>query len=371
MKTRASVMLKPNEPLVVETLDLEPPKDDEVLVRIDATSVCASDVNSWKDATQPVPCVLGHEGAATVIEVGREVKNVAVNDKVVLSWIPYCGHCRSCQRDKPQLCQTIIDPMFEGTLLDGGTRFKRGREGVYQFSFLSTFSEYSVVPANSCIKLNYDVPKDIMALFGCGVATGYGAARRAVNITPNSNVLVLGLGMVGISAIMGAQISGAQRIIACDAKQMNIDALKRLKQFGDVEFLNVTHKAWKEELQSLVKGEGIDYALDCTGSTKATESILDTMAPGGEVIVVGAFHQPQLSIPAPGFHRKSITIKGSFYGDMNPPVDFDELAKLYQEGRLNYDGLLEQANGLEDLNDVFKKFLNPDIPNYGRVLIHP
>jgi S-(hydroxymethyl)glutathione dehydrogenase / alcohol dehydrogenase len=371
MKTVAAVMSRANGPMQVKEIELASPGAKECLVKIESTSVCASDVNSWMDDSTPMPCVLGHEGAATIVEVGAEVKGLEIGDEVVLSWIPYCGSCRCCSKGKPHLCSTIVDPLFKGTLFEGATRFSIESEEVFHFSFLSTFSQYSVVPENSCIKLQKNIPADVRALFGCGVATGYGAAVKAADITSDSTVMVLGLGMVGISAIQGAMLQGAKTIIACDAKAVNIDHLRDLPHFSKIHFINVTEDGYVDRINSITNDQGIDVAIDATGNTNATRSAFEMMAVGGEIIVVGAYHQKDLILPAGGFHRKGITVKGSFYGDMDPPNHFDELATHYLNGDLNFDGLLRMGKKLEDLNDIFTSFGDADAPNFGRYIIHP
>lgn len=371
MKTRAAVMTKPNSPIEVQEVELAKPGPNECLVKIEATSVCASDVNGWMDETAPVPCILGHEGAGEIMEVGADVKDLKVGDKVVLSWIPYCGSCVCCTKGKPQLCTSIVLPMNTGTLMDGSTRFSKNNDAIYHFSFLSTFSQYSVVPEKSCVKLKKEIPADVRALFGCGVATGYGAAVKAAHIDSDSTVIVFGLGMVGISAIQGAMIQGAKKIIGCDNKAANIEPLQKLKHFADVEFIDSTDPNLARRIAEATNAHGVDVAIDATGSTRATRQVFELMTPGGEIVVVGAYHEGDLTLPAPAFHRRGISVKGSFYGDMDPFAHFDELAEHYLNGKLNFDGLITKEKSLEDMNEIFSVFRNPKTPNFGRYLIHP
>ena len=193
MKSKAAVMYESGQPLKIDEVDVLPPGPRECLVKIESTSVCASDFNGWRDESTPTPCILGHEGAGTIVEVGELVSAVAVGDQVCLSWLPSCGHCRFCARGQRNQCSTVIPPMFNGTLFDEAVRFRKNEKNVYHFSFLSTFSQYTVVPEASCIKLKEEVSADIRALLGCGVATGYGAATIAADITPDKNVLVFSI----------------------------------------------------------------------------------------------------------------------------------------------------------------------------------
>lgn len=371
MKSRAAVMTNPKSPIEVQEVQLSKPGPEECLVKIEATSVCASDVNGWMDETTPVPCILGHEGAAEIVEVGSAVKDLKVGDKVVLSWIPYCGSCVCCTKGKPQLCTTIVLPMNTGTLMDGTTRFSQNDRQVFHYSFLSTFSEFSVVPEKSCVRLKKEIPADVRALFGCGVATGYGAAVKAAHIDSDTVVIVFGLGMVGISAIQGAMIQGAKKIIGCDNKAANIEPLKKLAHFADVDFVNSTDENFAKHIAEATNAHGVDVAIDATGSTQATRQVFELMTPGGEIIVVGAYHDGELKLPAPAFHRRGISVKGSFYGDMDPLNHFDELAEHYLSGKLNFEGLITKEKNLADLNEIFAVFRNPKTPNFGRYVIYP
>ena len=183
MRTRAAIWTAINKPLHIVDLDLDPPKDQEVLVEIKASGICHSDLNGALDETMASPTILGHEGAGIVREVGYGVTHVEPGDHVVLSWLPYCSDCYFCRSGQPQLCQTVIKPLFEGTLMDGTTRFRMGSEVVHHYSLLSTFSQHTVVPARSCVKIPREMPFAQASLIGCGVATGYGAAVNAAKVT--------------------------------------------------------------------------------------------------------------------------------------------------------------------------------------------
>ena len=259
MKMKAAVMTKVGAPLEIREVELDPPKANEVLVKILATAVCHSDLNTLEDPTTPIPQVLGHEGAGVVVEVGPNVKTCKVGDKVALSWVPYCGTCAFCRAGKVNLCESAFGPMFAGTLMDGTTRMKLDGEVCYHSSLLSTFAEYTVVPEMSCVKIPDEMPAAQACMIGCGVATGYGASVRAAKVDPGSSVAIFGIGAVGANAIQGAKVAGASRIIACDIKD---DNLEQALKFGATDVINSMNVDVVEEIKKLTDGLGADYSID-------------------------------------------------------------------------------------------------------------
>ncbi|WP_230932578.1 Zn-dependent alcohol dehydrogenase [Priestia sp. TSO9] len=367
MKMKAAVMTGVNAPLEILAVDLAAPKANEVLVKIEATGVCHSDLNALEDSSTPTPTILGHEGAGIVTAVGLNVKTVKVGDKVALSWVPYCGTCEFCVTGAVHLCDSAFGPMFNGTLLDGTSRLSKDGELVFHNSLLSTFAEYAVVPEMSCIKLPDEMPMAQASLIGCGVATGYGAAVNAAKVTPGSTVAVFGIGGVGVNAIQGARIAGASKIIACDVKPANLELAKT---FGATHTINVASEEASEALKALTGGHGVHFAIDCTGHTKATESAWEGTRKGGTVVVVGAFN-PSMSInlPGGGFHRVGKVLKGSFYGDTQPFRDFPKIAQLYLDGKFMLDELILGRMQLDDINEAFQSFHDCNCVNVGRSVI--
>ena len=367
MKIRAAVMEEAGKPLVVKTVELEPPKAHEVLVKIEATAVCHSDLNALEDETTPAPAVLGHEAAGVVVETGPGVTKVRPGDRVALSWVPFCGTCEFCQTGQVNLCESAFGPMFAGTLLDGTTRLSRDGRKIHHYSLLSTFAEYAVVPELSCIRMPDEMPPAQAALIGCGVATGFGAAVRAAKVTPGSAVAVFGIGGVGINAIQGARIAGASRIIACDVRPRNLELAKR---FGATHTVNAAETDAAEALKELTGGYGVHYAIDCTGNTLAAQSAWKGTRKGGTVVVVGAFPaNRELALPAGGFHRVGKVLKGSFYGDVHPYRDFPVIARMYLEGKFLLDELILDRIPLEDINRAFTAFKDPSAVNAGRMVV--
>lgn len=364
---RAAVLMETNKPLEIKEVHLLNPKENEVLVKIGATGVCHSDLNAIEDPTTPTPTILGHEGAGIVVAVGSSVKTVKVGDKVALSWVPYCGVCEFCLDGTVNLCESAFDPMFDGTLLDGTSRLHINGETIYHNSLLSTFAEYAVVPEMSCVKLPDGMPMAQAALIGCGVATGYGAAVKAAGVTPGSTVAVFGIGGVGINAIQGAKIAGASKIIACDIKESNLELAK---QFGATHTVNTSIPDSFEQIKGLTNGLGVHYSIDCTGNTRATETAWHSTRKGGTIVIVGAFNPNQtLNLPAGGFHRVGKTIKGSFYGDIQPLKDFPVIAQLYLDGKLKLDELILKTIKLDDINIAIDSFHNHSCNNVGRTVV--
>lgn len=367
MKMKAAVMTKVGGPLEIREVELDPPKANEVLVKIEATAVCHSDLNTLEDPTTPIPQVLGHEGAGTVVEVGPNVKTCKVGDKVALSWVPYCGTCAFCRAGQVNLCESAFGPMFAGTLMDNTSRMKLDGETCYHSSLLSTFAEYTVVPEMSCVKIPDEMPMVQASMIGCGVATGYGASVRAAKVTPGSTVAIFGIGGVGANAIQGAKIAGAEKIIACDVKD---DNLQQALKFGATHVVNSREKDPVAEIKAITEGIGVDSAIDCTGITQVGSQAWQSIRKGGTAVVIGAYKaDSQLVLPGGSFHRIGKILKGSFYGDVNPFNDFPKIANLYLRRKYDLDSLVIEIIKLEDINKAFDAFNDPKARNMGRYVI--
>ena len=368
MKMKAAVMTGVGQPLEIKEMELDEPKSDEVLVKILATAVCHSDLNTLNDPTTPIPQVLGHEGAGEVIKVGENVKTCKPGDKVVLSWAPSCGSCPYCASGRTDLCETAFGPMFGGTLLDGTSRLHMDGKPAYHMSLLSTFAEYTVVPDMSCIVVPDDMPMDRACMIGCGVTTGYGAAERAAEVKPGSSVAVFGLGGVGMNAIQGAKLAGASKIIACDIKPAN---LEKAKEFGATDSLNTMEvKDVPQAIKDMTDGLGAEYVIDCTGNTMVGRMAWESGRKGATIVIIGAFPADgELSLPAGGFHRVGKILKGAFYGQVNPFKDFPIIAQMYLDGKYDLDSQIIKKISLEDINEAFDAFHDPNGNNMGRYII--
>lgn len=323
-----------------ETVDTGPG-----LVKVDlkATGVCHSDLSGMRGVMpQPVPAVLGHEGAGEVVEVGEGVTSVNEGDHVVVSWVPPCGNCGYCLNGQPNLCLTI---MMTSSITP---RFRQGEEQINGFAGTGTFSEEVVLPAEAVIKIDDDVPYDIASLIGCGVMTGVGAAINTAEVEPGSSVVVFGCGGVGISVIQGARIAGAAEIVAVDLVEAKREDAKR---FG------ATHACAPEALDALkgelTGGEGFDYAFEVVGLSQTIRATYDAVRRGGTAVVVGmGSEEDTLEFSAWELFFSEKTLQGTFYGGADVRRDFHRLLRLWRAGRLDLEGMVSQTLGIEDINQA-------------------
>jgi S-(hydroxymethyl)glutathione dehydrogenase / alcohol dehydrogenase len=348
--TRAAVLEDVGSALVVQDVELAPPGSGEVRVRIEASGVCHSDWNAVSgSAPSPLPAVLGHEGAGVVEEIGADVTTVAVGDRVVLSWLPHCGRCRRCLEGRLSLCEVAVRDMA-GTLPGGGTRLSRGGRPINHYSYLSTFARDAVVSARSCIILPPGADLEVAALVGCAVMTGIGAVINRAKVTPGSSVAVFGAGGVGLSAIMGARLAGAEMIISVEP----VGSKRALAlALGATHALDGNDPDLFDKLQDL-SGGGVDYAFEAAGLTRLTELAFAATRPGGMIVAVGI--PPvgaTVSLPGQELSRSERIVTGSLYGSSHPALDMPMILRLYAEGRLPLDQLVTRRYELEDVNTAF------------------
>lgn len=360
MQTQAAILRHVGEPITVTTLDLAPPRAGEVLVRIAAAGVCHSDWHLVSGATQhPLPAVLGHEGAGVVEAVGQGVTDVAVGDHVALNWAPNCGRCFYCLHGSPNLCEAFLAPVWAGTMLDGSTRFALPDGApVYQYCSLGCFSRHTVVPASSCVPLPPDVPATVAALIGCAVTTGVGAALHTAQVRPGASVAVFGAGGVGLSAVMGAKLAGARRIIVVD----RAEAKRAIAaDFGATDFVLAGAEA-VDAIRALTQGRGADYVFEAVGAPAVQEQCLAAARPGGMVVLAGlAPMGSATNLPGALITRQEKTVKGSYYGSANPQRDFPFLAELYLAGKLELDRLVTRTYRLDAINAAYADMLSGEI----------
>jgi S-(hydroxymethyl)glutathione dehydrogenase / alcohol dehydrogenase len=368
MKIRAVVLEATGGPLTPTELDLAPPGPEEVLVRLHASGVCHSDWNAVDGtAENPCPCVLGHEGAGVVEEIGPRVTRVKVGDHVALSWAPSCGTCDECRRDLPQLCSTVWPAMGTGGLMDGTPRLSRDDEPVFHYSFLSTFAEASVVPERSCVPIPDDVPFDVAALVGCAVTTGVGAVWRTAGVTRGDRVAVIGCGGVGLSALMAAVAAGAEPVVAVDAAPGKLEVARG---FGASEAVLWQGSAAEtaEAVRNASAG-GVDYAIEATGRPEAMETaFLSTRTRGAAVLIGIPRPDAVLSLPAATIPRMERRILGSIYGSSKPERDFPDTLERYRRGELPLDRLVSHRLPLEQAERGFELMQSGDAL---RVVLEP
>ena len=353
MITRAAVLERVGDPLVVTELDLAPPGPGEVLVRIHASGVCHSDMNAIDGTAEtPCPAVLGHEGGGVVEQVGEGVTRVAPGDHVALSWAPSCGHCPECLDDLPHLCGTAWPMMARGTLLDGTTRLSRDGEPVYHYSFLSSFAEHAVVPERSCVRIPADVPLEIAGLVGCAVTTGICAVWRSAGVRPGQRAAVIGCGGVGLSAVIGLAAVSASPIVAVDVDSAKLEAALDLGATDAVEWAG-SPEATAELVQS-ASGGGVDFAFEATGRTEAMlTAFLATRRRGAAVCIGIPREDAVLPLPALSIPRMERRVIGALYGSARPDRDFLVILEQYRQGRLPLDRLISHRFPLDGIEEAF------------------
>ncbi len=318
----------------------------EVRVKIAATGVCHSDLSVMNGTIpQPAPCVLGHEGAGIIAEVGEGVTTVAVGDHVIIAWSPPCGECAYCgPRHQPNLC-------FNIQMVMGGTpHFTLDGAPVAGMAGAGTFAEEMIIPHQGVVKIDDDIPLEIGSLVGCGVMTGVGAVLNTAKVTAGSSVVVFGCGGVGISCIMGAKVAGASVIVAVD---LNDGKLEDAKRFG------ATHACKPEELESLkaslTGGEGFDYAFEAIGLASTMRASYDNARRGGTACIVGVGKLDEfVNFSAFELFFSEKVLVGSYYGSADVRTDFHKLLGLWRDGSLDLDGMITRRIKLDDINEAFE-----------------
>jgi Zn-dependent alcohol dehydrogenase len=347
VKTVAAVLPRTGAPLEIDAVELAAPKDGEVLVRLQASGVCHSDLNA-ADGTAETRCpsVLGHEGAGVVEAVGDGV-SLHRGMRVALSWIPSCGRCEECVRALPHLCRVAWAGMTGGGLLDGTPRLSRDGMPIYHYSYLSTFAEHAVVPAVCCVPIGNDVPAEIAAIVGCAVSTGLGAVWRTARVEEGDRVAVFGCGGVGLSAVLGAVFSAATPIVAVDVSDAKIDAARRLGATDGVAWAGGPEDTAAAVRDSI--GGGVDFAIEATGRPEAMRAAFLSLRPRGAAVLIGIPRaDAALSLPAATIPRNELRVLGSAYGSTWPERDFPMTLDRYREGRLPLDQLITHRLPLRD-----------------------
>jgi NDMA-dependent alcohol dehydrogenase len=351
--TKAAVHVGLDQPLEIrDDIEVDAPKAGELKVRIAASGVCHSDL-SVQNGTIPLPppIVLGHEGAGVIEEVGEGVTGFEVGDHVVLTFVPECGECFFCKRGQGFMCDES-GKLNMGGMLDGTKRLSSGGTQLSQMAGCGTFSELTVVPAISAVKIDKDVPLKIAALLGCGVQTGVGAALNTANIQKGDSVAVIGCGGVGLNVIQGARIAGADQIIAIDMVESK---LQLAKEFGATDFVNAGDGNPVAKVQSLTGERGADVVFEVIGLGPTIEQAMNMTRRGGETILVGV---PRMDVmlnvnPAFSFIYTAKTVKGCWYGSSNVHTEVPRLIELYKKGDLKLDELISREISIDDVNGAF------------------
>jgi len=351
MKTLAAVCYERNAPVVVEEIDLDPPKQGEVLLRVKASGVCHSDLSVVSGVIpHRLPEVLGHEGAGVIEEVGPGVTRFREGDRVMLSFVSSCGTCEYCTRGRPALCATHFAG-GRGFMLDDTTRFHKNGVRIHHMSRLGTMAERCVVPESSVVSIDDDIPLDKAALVGCGVTTGVGAVVRTAEIEYGSSVAVIGAGGVGLNVIQGARLCGALKIIAVDRAPSKLEAAK---SFGATHAVNASDGDAVDAVRALTGGEGVDYSFEAIGLSATIEQAFHMLRLGGTAVVIGIPRaDAMVSLPATLFPFGERRLIGSFFGSAQSRVDMPRILHLYREGRVMLDELVTRTYRLEEVNQAF------------------
>jgi S-(hydroxymethyl)glutathione dehydrogenase/alcohol dehydrogenase len=344
---RAAVYVGDPVNLSLEELKPNPPGPRDVVVEIGASGVCHSDLSIMRGYV-PVPpgMVLGHEGAGRVVEVGAEVSRVKKGDRVVASFVPACGACWSCLHDQSELCETEneVSMHVRGTRPDGSMYFC--------MTGLGTFSNVMTVNEASVVRVETDLPDAQLALIGCGVTTGVGAALNTAKVKPGASVAVLGCGGVGQAVIQGARIAGAGRIIAIDPQELK---RKTAKKLGATDVVDPAAGDPVGQVKALTGGRGVDYAFEVIGLPETIATTYGLARRGGEVIIVGmARFDAQFTLPAFGIFYEQKTVKGCKYGSAQVRRDFPRFVELIETGRLDISSMVSKTIKLDGVNDAFR-----------------
>lgn len=361
MRTRAAVLREmgapgpyaESRPLGIEELELDPPGPGEVLVRVGAAGLCHSDL-SVIDGSRPrvMPMALGHEAAGEVVGLGPGVEGLAEGDHVVLAFVPACGTCGPCRQGRAALCEPGAQANAKGTLLGGGIRLS-GAEGqpVHHHLGVSAFSDHVVVSERSAVKVDPDIPWEIASLFGCAVLTGVGAAARSAAVKPGDSVAVLGLGGVGLAALMGAVAAGAATVVASDRIPEKLELARELGATATVEAGPDCVEGIRE-----ATGGGAEKVIETVGSAAVLGEAYAATRRGGTTVTVGLPHPEQmLELSAVSLVTEERTLKGSYLGSSVPAEDIPRLITLHKSGRLPVERLLSGTLPLEQVNEGFDR----------------
>jgi S-(hydroxymethyl)glutathione dehydrogenase/alcohol dehydrogenase len=355
MKVRAAVAWAAGQPLSIEEVDLEGPKAGEVLVKLVATGVCHTDAFtlSGDDPEGIFPCILGHEGAGVVVEVGAGVTSVAVGDHVIPLYTPECGHCKFCRSGKTNLCQAIRATQGRGLMPDETSRFSLNGKPIYHFMGTSTFAEYTVLPEISLAKVNKAAPLDKVCLLGCGITTGIGAVLNTAKVEPGSTVAIFGLGGVGLSMIQGAVLAKAARIIVVD---INPEKFEFAKLLGATDCVNPKDydKPIQQVIVDLTDG-GVDYSFEAIGNVNTMRAALECCHKGwGESIIVGVAGAGQEIATRPFQLVTGRVWRGSAFGGVKGRTELPGYVDRYLKGEIKIDEFVTHTMPLDDINRAFK-----------------
>ena len=340
-----------SRPLNIEEVDLAPPGEREVLVQIKAAGLCHSDLSSINgDRPRQTPMVLGHEAAGVVAEVGKGITDLKVDDHVVMIFVPSCGECMPCKEGFPARCEPGQQTNGAGTLLGGAIRLSQNGQPVYHHVGVSAFAEYAVVNRGSVVKVDTTLPFDEAAMFGCAVLTGVGAALNTAKVFAGATVAVVGLGGVGLNALLGAAAAGASQLIAIDVHD---DKLALAQQLGATAVVNAKDADLVQKVKDMTNG-GVDFGFEMAGSVQAMETAYRVTRRGGTTVTAGLPHpDARWALQHVNLTAEERTIKGSYLGSCVPPRDLPRYVEMYRRGHLPVNKLMSAHLALDQINQGF------------------
>jgi S-(hydroxymethyl)glutathione dehydrogenase/alcohol dehydrogenase len=354
MQVKAAVAHKAGAPLTIETVDLDGPKAGEVLVEIKATGICHTDefTRSGADPEGLFPAILGHEGAGIVVDVGKDVTSLKKGDHVIPLYTPECRQCEYCLSGKTNLCQAVRVTQGQGVMPDGSSRFSLGGKKLFHYMGTSTFANYTVVPEIALAKIRADAPFDKVCYIGCGVTTGIGAVINTAKVEPGANVVVFGLGGIGLNVIQGARLAGANMIVGVD---LNASRKSLAEKFGMTHFVNPKEVEGDlvPYLVNLTKG-GADYSFECIGNVDVMRQALECCHKGwGVSVIIGVAGAGQEIKTRPFQLVTGRVWKGTAFGGAKGRRDVPKIVDWYMDGKINIDDLITHKLKLADINEGF------------------
>lgn len=354
MKARAAVAWEAKQPLSIEMVDVEGPREGEVLLKVIASGVCHTDAFtlSGDDPEGVFPAILGHEGGCEVVECGPGVKNLKPGDHVIPLYIPECGECEYCHSPKTNLCQSIAETVWTGFMPDHTRRFSINGKPIYHYMGCSTFAEYTVVPEIALAKINPAAPLDKVCLLGCGITTGIGAVLNTAKVEPGSTVAVFGLGGIGLSCVQGAVMAKASRIICID---LNPDKFEIAKALGATDFINPKDLSVSvtEAIVEMTNG-GVDYSFECIGNVNVMREALECCHMGwGVSTIIGVAGGGQEISTRPFQLVTGRSWKGTAFGGVKGRSQLPGYVDQYMNGEIELDKMVTHTMGLEDINKAF------------------
>ena len=353
METRAAIATKAGDPLTIETVNLDGPREGEVLVEIKATGVCHTDAFtlSGEDPEGLFPAILGHEGAGVVVDTGPGVTSLEEGDHVIPLYIPECGECKSCQSGKTNLCTSIRATQGQGVMPDGTSRFSAGGEMIHHYMGTSTFSNYTVMPEIAAAKVREDAPFDKICYIGCGVTTGIGAVMNTAKVQPGANVAVFGLGGIGLNVIQGARMAGAEKIVGVD---LNPRKAALAEKFGMTDFIDASSVDDVVAAVIDITDGGADYSFEAIGNVNTMRQALECCHRGwGESTIIGVAGAGQEIATRPFQLVTGRVWRGTAFGGAKGRSDVPEIVDWYMDGKINIDDLITHTMPLDDINEAF------------------